>query len=94
MNFIGCLLHMRYFVAIKQPQNLCKNKKARTSTTIKTVKFRVVVANLVITVQQGYCCEVQIFAKLLKWPLAEISAIAKFARHEANLHWILYQENV
>jgi len=24
MNFIGCLLHMRYVIAIKQPQNLCK----------------------------------------------------------------------
>ena len=41
----------------------------------------------------GYCCEVQIFAKLLKWYLAEISAIAKFARHGADLHWILCQEN-
>ena len=40
-----------------------------------------------------YCCKVQIFATLLKWPLAEISAIAKFARHEADLHWILCQEN-
>ena len=41
----------------------------------------------------GYCCEVQIFATLLKWPLAEISAIAKFARHEADFHWILCREN-
>ena len=41
----------------------------------------------------GYCCEVQIFATLLKWPLAEISAIAKFARYEADFHWILCQEN-
>ena len=41
----------------------------------------------------GYCCEVQIFATVLKWPLAEISAIAEFATHEANLHWILCQEN-
>ena len=32
----------------------------------------------------GYCCEVQIFATVLKWPLAEISAIAEFARHEAD----------
>ena len=30
---------------------------------------------------------------LLKWPLAEISVIAKFARHEADFHWILCQEN-
>ena len=42
----------------------------------------------------GYCCEVQNFATLLKWPLAEISAIAKFARYEADLHWILCQESV
>ena len=41
----------------------------------------------------GYCCEVQIFATLLKWPLAEIFAIAKFARKEADFHWILCQEN-
>ena len=41
----------------------------------------------------GYCCEVQIFVTLLKWPLAEISAIAKFARQEADLHRILCQEN-
>ena len=41
----------------------------------------------------GYCCKVQIFATLLKWLLAEISAIAKFSRHKANLHWILCQEN-
>ena len=27
----------------------------------------------------GYCCEVQIFATLLKWPLAEISAIKNFS---------------
>ena len=31
----------------------------------------------------------QIFATLLKWSLAEISAIAKFARNKANFHWIL-----
>jgi len=41
----------------------------------------------------GYCCEVQIFATLLKWPLAEISAIAKLARHKADFHWILCQKN-
>jgi len=41
----------------------------------------------------GYCCEVQIFATLLKWLLAEISAIAKFVRLEADFHWILCQEN-
>ena len=32
-------------------------------------------------------------ATLLKWPLAKISAIAKFARQEADFHWILCQEN-
>ena len=41
----------------------------------------------------GYCCEVQIFGTLLKWLPAEISAIAKFARHETDFHWMLCQEN-
>ena len=42
---------------------------------------------MLITEHSPYrtACEFQIFATLLKWPLAKISAIAEFAKHEADL---------
>ena len=55
---------------------------------LKNVHTSAVFQNWVTYRTAGYCCEVQIFATLLKWPLAEIFAIAKFARKEADFHWI------